>query len=162
MTEEEKVRLSKLSQEEYINYLVRKVENNVNTENIKVFVERVTKESAISRFSDYQLVDRYSDKTLVFKNVYKREVGYYSQFVKVGILKEDNVISFNKFTTKLKDEFHWYEPDGIYLRYIELESYSLDKATEIINKSSYGYENKVAGYITDDGMAVYYDQYLKE
>ena len=141
-------------------------------ENIKVFVEAIKKESAISRFNlvpEYRLVDKYNDKSLVFKNVYKREVGYYSQFVKVGILKEGNLISFNTSTIKLKNEFNWYEigfytlePDGIYVRYTELKSYELDKATEIINKTIYESKDKVAGYITDYGVAVYYDQYLKE
>lgn len=61
-----------------------------------IFIERVNKESAINRLNlvpDYQLVDRYGDTNLVFKNVYKKEVGYHSQFVKVGILKEGNLIS---------------------------------------------------------------------
>ena len=141
-------------------------------ENIKVFVEAIKKESAISRLNivpEYQLVDKYNDQSLVFNNVYKREVGYNSQFVKVGVLKEDNLIVFNRPTRKLDNDFCWYEPgvytlepDGIYLRYTELESYRLDKATEIVNNnSSCGYKDKVTGYITDYGVAVYYDQYLK-
>ena len=142
----------------------------MSDKNIKVFVEAIRKESAISRLnivSEYQLVDKYNDKSLVFKNVYKREIGYNSQFVKVGILKEDNLIVFNRPTKKLDNDFCWYEPgfytlesDGIYIRYTELESYSLDKATEIINRVSCGYKDKVAGYITDDGRAIYYDQFI--
>lgn len=136
-----------------------------------IFIERVNKESAINRLNlvpDYQLVDRYGDTNLVFN---KKEVGYHSQFVKVGILKEGNLISFNKPNRRLKNEFNWYEPEfytlepesiTIYLKYTELEIYELDKATEIINKTIYESKDKVAGYITDDGKAIYYDQYLGE
>lgn len=43
---------------------------------------------------------------------------------------------------------------------MSLESYKLDNATEIINKTRYESKDKVAGYLTDDGKAIYYDQYL--
>jgi len=116
----------------------------------------------------YQYVDSYKDKTLVYKDVYKRNTGYSSGFIKVGIIKEDNVIVFNTPKIKIGDlvehpewynkGFHTLESEGNYLRFTELNSFVLKEATEIFNKDL----NLPTGYVTNDGVVVYYDQYLGE
>jgi len=116
----------------------------------------------------YQYVDRYKDKTLVYKDVYKRNTGYSSGFIKVGFLKEDNVIVFNIPKIKMSELIEhpeWYnngfytlELEGNYLRFTELDNFVLKDATEIFNKNL----NDPTGYVTNDGEVFYYDQYLGE
>lgn len=132
-----------------------------------IFNELDTIQVLLKHSAEAVAVNRKSKNRWLYKENYNT-----GKYIKVGVITEDNeielypprdkIINTDKLIPNLYSTSWYVEPKGYEgtEQYLGMFSEDLKNVPQEIVVKRFGLVDKVTGYLTKEGKAIYYDQYL--